>query len=74
MQIALVLIDEVHLLNESGRGSSLEAGAVSRIKVVSQFPEMAGVSAVPTLCLVLVVALHDYICCKLHLMQLCLTC
>ena len=38
-QIALVLIDEVHLLNES-RGSALEAGVVSRIKMVSQIREL----------------------------------
>lgn len=38
-----MLIDEVHLLNDS-RGSALEAGAVSRIKMVSQFREMEGVS------------------------------
>lgn len=38
-QIALVLLDEVHLLNES-RGSVLEAGVVSRIKMVSQLREM----------------------------------
>lgn len=44
LQIALVLIDEVHLLNESGRGSSLEAGTVCRMKMVSKFPQMAGVS------------------------------
>jgi hypothetical protein len=44
-QVALVLIDEVHLLNERGRGAALEAGVVCRIKMVSQFPEMAGVSA-----------------------------
>jgi ATP-dependent DNA helicase HFM1/MER3 len=41
MQIALVLIDEVHLLSES-RGSCLEAGVVSRIKLVACKPEMAG--------------------------------
>lgn len=41
-QIALVLIDEVHLLSE-GRGSCLEAGVVSRIKLVACKPEMAGV-------------------------------
>ena len=33
------MIDEVHLLNES-RGSALEAGAVGRIKLVSQKQEM----------------------------------
>lgn len=38
-QIALVLVDEVHLLNES-RGSALEAGVVGRIKRVSQKQEM----------------------------------
>lgn len=42
LQIALVLIDEVHLLSE-GRGSCLEAGVVSRIKLVACKPEMAGV-------------------------------
>jgi len=41
MQIGLVLLDEVHLLNESGRGSSLEAGCVCRIKAVAAFPEMS---------------------------------
>ncbi|GAX85570.1 hypothetical protein CEUSTIGMA_g12985.t1 [Chlamydomonas eustigma] len=40
-EIGLVMIDEVHLLGESGRGSALEAGVVSRIKMVSQFPDMA---------------------------------
>lgn len=40
-QIGLVLLDEVHLLNESGRGSSLEAGCVCRIKAVAAFPEMS---------------------------------
>jgi hypothetical protein len=40
-QIGLVLLDEVHLLNEAGRGSSLEAGCVCRIKAVAAFPEMA---------------------------------
>jgi ATP-dependent DNA helicase HFM1/MER3 len=43
-EIALVLIDEVHLLTED-RGPSLEAGAVSRIKLVSCMTEMRGVSA-----------------------------
>lgn len=43
MQIALVLIDEVHLLNES-RGAALEAGCISRIRMVSQLPEMKQVS------------------------------
>ena len=37
--IALVLIDEVHLLNDD-RGGSLEA-IVSRLKLVSRIPEMA---------------------------------
>lgn len=41
-QIGLVLLDEVHLLNESGRGSSLEAGCVCRIKAVAALPEMTG--------------------------------
>ncbi|KAK9831896.1 hypothetical protein WJX81_006765 [Elliptochloris bilobata] len=38
-EISLVCIDEVHLLNEA-RGSTLEAGVVSRIKMVSRFREM----------------------------------
>lgn len=42
LQIGLVLLDEVHLLNESGRGSSLEAGCVCRIKAVAALPEMTG--------------------------------
>ena len=33
MQIRLVLLDEVHLLNESQRGSALEAGVVSRLRL-----------------------------------------
>jgi replicative superfamily II helicase len=45
-QIALVLIDEVHLLHEAGRGASLEAGTVCRIKMLASLPEMAGVRAV----------------------------
>lgn len=44
MQIALVLIDEVHLLNEK-RGSSLEAGVISRIKMVSKLREMCEVNS-----------------------------
>ena len=36
----MVLIDEVHLLGESERGSALEAGVVSRVKMVSRFVEM----------------------------------
>ena len=35
LQIALVLIDEVHLLAD-GRGMALETGVVSRIKMVSK--------------------------------------
>lgn len=42
MQVALVLIDEVHLLNEE-RGSALEAGCVGRIKMVSGLREMKSV-------------------------------
>jgi replicative superfamily II helicase len=38
--VALVLIDEVHLLNESGRGAALEAGVVCRIKMVGRLKEM----------------------------------
>ena len=34
------MIDEVHLLGESERGSALEAGVVSRIKMVSKLAEM----------------------------------
>ena len=41
-EVGLLLIDEVHLLSES-RGASLEAGVVSRIKLVASRPEMAGV-------------------------------
>ena len=40
-----MLIDEVHLLNEPGRGASLEAGTVSRIKMLAGLPEMAGVGS-----------------------------
>jgi hypothetical protein len=43
LQTSLVLLDEVHLLNEAGRGSSLEAGTVCRIKMVSQIPELTKV-------------------------------
>lgn len=32
----------MHLLNEEDRGAALEAGAVSRIRMVSRFPIMAG--------------------------------
>lgn len=39
-QMALVLVDEVHLLNESGRGGALEAGVVCRIKMVGRLREM----------------------------------
>lgn len=39
--MGLVLLDEVHLLNEVGRGSSLEAGCVCRIKAVAAFPELS---------------------------------
>ncbi|KAF8067393.1 MER3 [Scenedesmus sp. PABB004] len=39
--ICLVLIDEVHLLNEAGRGSALEAGCVCRIKALAALPELA---------------------------------
>ncbi len=45
LQLALVLIDEVHLLNESGRGSALEAGVVCRIKMVGRLKEMQQVGA-----------------------------
>ena len=39
LQVSLVLIDEVHLLNES-RGASLEGGVVSRIKMIGALPSM----------------------------------
>lgn len=42
-----MLIDEVHLLNEAGRGSALEAGVISRIAMVSRFPTMAQVGRAP---------------------------
>ena len=48
VQVALVLIDEVHLLNES-RGAALEAGVVSRIKMVSRLPSMQAVRFDPVL-------------------------
>ena len=38
-----MLVDEVHLLAES-RGHALEAGAVSRIKMVGALHKMRGVS------------------------------
>lgn len=41
-EIGLVLLDEVHMLSEV-RGSTLEAGVVSRIKLVAKKPEMAHV-------------------------------
>jgi hypothetical protein len=46
-QITLVLVDEVHLLNEAGRGSALEAGCICRLKAIAALPEMAKVG---TLC------------------------
>ena len=39
LQIACVLIDEVHLLSEN-RGAALEAGAVCRIKMVSKYHDL----------------------------------
>ena len=48
VQVALLLIDEVHLLNES-RGAALEAGVVSRIKMVSRLPSMQAVRLDPVL-------------------------
>ncbi|KAL0055867.1 hypothetical protein WJX82_005206 [Trebouxia sp. C0006] len=39
-EVALVLIDEVHLLSEN-RGSALETGTISRIKMVSSMKEMS---------------------------------
>lgn len=47
MQVALVLIDEVHLLNES-RGAALEAGVVSRIKMIGALPSMSEVLSCPS--------------------------
>ncbi|WIA13166.1 hypothetical protein OEZ85_006758 [Tetradesmus obliquus] len=41
VEIALVLVDEVHLLNEAGRGSALEAGCICRLKAIAALPEMA---------------------------------
>jgi len=40
-QVGLLLIDEVHLLSDT-RGSTLEAGVVSRIKLVASKPELSG--------------------------------
>ncbi len=42
--MALLLIDEVHLLNES-RGAALEAGVVSRIKMISSLRAMSEVGS-----------------------------
>ena len=39
--VALVLIDEVHLLAEGGRGAALEAGIVGRLRAVAALPGMA---------------------------------
>ena len=44
------MIDEVHLLGESERGSTLEAGVVSRIKMVSKLPEMREVGRLDRTC------------------------
>ena len=46
LQVSLVLIDEVHLLNES-RGPSLESGVVSRIKMIGALPSMREVTHSP---------------------------
>jgi hypothetical protein len=35
-----MLIDEVHLLNEQGRGCALEAGVVARVRTLGLLPEM----------------------------------
>ena len=43
-QVTLLLIDEVHLLNES-RGAVLEAGVVSRIKMISSLRVMSEVGS-----------------------------
>lgn len=43
LQLGLILLDEVHLLNEAGRGSSLESGCVGRIKAVARMPELVEV-------------------------------
>ncbi len=42
LQVALVLIDEVNMLSEN-RGSALETGTISRIKMVSSMKEMSEV-------------------------------
>ena len=42
-EVGLVLIDECHLLNDN-RGPALEAGAVSRIKMISRAAGMEQVS------------------------------
>lgn len=42
-QISLVLVDEVHLLNEAERGSALEAGVVSRVMTIGRRPELKDV-------------------------------
>lgn len=47
LQVALILIDEVHLLNES-RGAALEAGVVSRIKMISSLNAMKEVRFLST--------------------------
>ncbi len=44
LQVALLLIDEVHLLNEN-RGAVLEAGVVSRIKMISSLRAMSEVES-----------------------------
>lgn len=46
VQIGLVLIDEVHLLSES-RGAALEAGCLSRIRMVACTPHMQHVQPIP---------------------------
>ena len=39
VQVGLVLIDECHFLNET-RGSALEAGCISRMKMIAQASTM----------------------------------
>ena len=46
LQIGLVLIDEVHLLSEN-RGAALEAGCLSRIRMVASSPHMQNVRLWP---------------------------